>query len=149
MTDPEWAGRGKSISDLIRELQSFEDQAVEVRISVDGGRSSFPISLVGKVNHDGNFFAILKNSQDRPAPIRHGEHLPETLVVVERDGIHRIEIREVVQEGDSYFLIFARSDGTEVRVPIDGAKLKATVDGQVPADSVYIGGAVVAPRQDV
>ena len=77
------------------------------------------------------------------------EPLPEALVVVERDGIHRIEIREVLREGDSYFIIFARSDGTEARVPIDGAKLKSTLDGQVPADLIYNGGALVAPQQDV
>jgi hypothetical protein len=77
------------------------------------------------------------------------EPLPEALAVVERDGIHRIEIREVLQEGDSYFLIFARSDGTEARVEIDGTKLKNTVDGRVPADLIYDGGALTAPRQDV
>jgi len=77
------------------------------------------------------------------------ELLPETLVVVERDGIHRIEIREVLRDGGSCFLIFARSDGTEVRVPIDGEQLKATVDGQVPADLIYQGGAIAAPQQDV
>ena len=77
------------------------------------------------------------------------ESLPEALVVVERNGVHRIEIREVLQDGDSYFLVFARSDGTEVRVPIDGAKLKKTVDGRVPADLIYNGGALVAPQQDV
>jgi hypothetical protein len=74
---------------------------------------------------------------------------PEALVVVERDGVHRIEIREVIQEGDTYFLLFAKSDGTEARVAIDGAKLKRTVNGQVPADLVYHGGALVAPQQDV
>jgi len=77
------------------------------------------------------------------------EPLLEALVVVERDGIHRIEIREVLQDGGSCFLIFARSDGTEVRVPIDRAKLKATVNGYVPADLIYNGGALVAPQQDV
>ena len=75
--------------------------------------------------------------------------LLEALVVVERDGVHRIEIREVLQQGDTYFLLFARSDGTEVRVAIDGAKLKRTVNGQVPADLIYHGGALVAPQQDV
>jgi len=78
-----------------------------------------------------------------------GDPLPEALVVVERDGVHRIEIREVIQEGDSCFLLFARSDGTKARVPIDGAKLKSTVEGHVLADLVYHGGALVAPQQDV
>ncbi|MEA9579513.1 hypothetical protein VC218_11510 [Xanthomonas nasturtii] len=77
------------------------------------------------------------------------EALLEALVVVERNGVHRIEIREVFQDGDSCFLVFARSDGTEVRVPIDGAKLKTTVDGRVPADLIYNGGALAAPQQDI
>lgn len=77
------------------------------------------------------------------------EPLPEALVVVERNGIHRIEIREVLQEGDFCFIIFARSDGTEVRIPIDGSKLKPTVNGQVSADLIYRGGSLVAPQQDV
>ncbi|WP_211251553.1 hypothetical protein, partial [Arenimonas oryziterrae] len=77
------------------------------------------------------------------------EILPEALVVVERDGVHRIEIREVLREGDCYFLLFAKSGGTEVRVAIDGTKLKNTVGGQVPADLIYNGGSLVAPQQDV
>jgi len=77
------------------------------------------------------------------------ESLPEALVVVERDGVHRIEIRGVLQDGDSCFLVFAKSDGTEVRIPIDAEKLKKTVDGRVPADLIYNGGALIAPQQDV
>ncbi|WP_285449073.1 hypothetical protein [Xanthomonas sp. LMC-A-07] len=75
--------------------------------------------------------------------------LSEALVVVKRNGVHRIEIREVLQDGDSYFLVFARSDGTEARVPIDGTKLKKTIDERVLADLIYHGGALVAPQQDV
>ena len=74
---------------------------------------------------------------------------PEALVVVERDGIHRIEVREVLKEGDSYFLIFARSDGTEARISIDGAKLRKVPDGRVVADLIYSGGSLTAPQQDV
>ena len=77
------------------------------------------------------------------------DHLPEALVIVERDGVHRIEIREVLREGDCCFLVFARSDGSSVRVPIDGTKLNSTVDGRVPADLIYNGGALVAPQQEV
>jgi hypothetical protein len=77
-----------------------------------------------------------------------GNPLPEALVVVERDGVHHIEIREVLRDGDSYFLVFARSDGSDVRVPIDGTKLKSTVDGRVPADLIYNGGALAAPQQE-
>jgi hypothetical protein len=68
MTDPEWTTRGKTIAHLIRELQSFEDQNMEVRISLDHGATSYPISLVGKYN---NNYAVLSNQQFDPTPIHH------------------------------------------------------------------------------
>lgn len=77
------------------------------------------------------------------------ESIAEVLVVVERDGVHRFEVREVLQEGDAYFVLFARLDGTQVRVTIDGAKLKKTVNGQVPANLIYNGGALETPQQDL
>ena len=45
---PEWITRGKSIRQLIKELQSFSDLDIEVRISVDGGETHKLISLVEK-----------------------------------------------------------------------------------------------------
>ena len=45
-----WESRGKTIQDLIKELESFEDRRLKVEISVDGGVTSSPISLVGKLN---------------------------------------------------------------------------------------------------
>ena len=53
-----WELRGKTIEGLIRELQSFSDQNLLVEISIDGGETSYPISLV--VKDDGKcvlFFA--------------------------------------------------------------------------------------------
>lgn len=47
---PEWVDRGKSIRQLIRELQFFDDQDLEVRLSLDAGDSHQPVSLVGKSN---------------------------------------------------------------------------------------------------
>ena len=47
---PEWIAHGKSIKQLIEELKSFEDQNLLVEISFDGGETSKPISLVGKIN---------------------------------------------------------------------------------------------------
>lgn len=44
-----WELRGKSIKQLIKELQSFEDQELEVMISLDSGDTLYPISLVGKI----------------------------------------------------------------------------------------------------
>ena len=45
---PEWMNRGKTIRQLIQELQSFENQELEVKISVDDGNTKRPISLVLK-----------------------------------------------------------------------------------------------------
>lgn len=47
-TQPAWVARGKTIRQLIRELNSFENQDLFVEISVDGGDSHKPISLVKK-----------------------------------------------------------------------------------------------------
>ncbi|THK39231.1 hypothetical protein EHS39_05965 [Ensifer sp. MPMI2T] len=43
---PSWVTRGKTIRQLIWELQSFENQDLLVEISVDGGLTHKPISLV-------------------------------------------------------------------------------------------------------
>ena len=50
MINPPWTSKGKSVAQLIEELQTFENQEMEVRISVDGGETSVPISLVAKSN---------------------------------------------------------------------------------------------------
>jgi hypothetical protein len=41
---------------------------MEVRISLDQGETSYPISLVGKRN---NNYAVLSNDQDEPTPVHH------------------------------------------------------------------------------
>lgn len=69
MINPDWTSRGKTVAQLIEELLTFENQHMEVRISLDDGATSFPISLVGKSNGK---YAVLTNSQDVPSPIRHG-----------------------------------------------------------------------------
>ena len=46
--NPEWVVKGKTISQLIEELQSFANQKLLVEISIDGGRTHKPISLVKK-----------------------------------------------------------------------------------------------------
>jgi hypothetical protein len=45
---PDWVVRGKTIRQLINELQSFENQELFVEISLDGGDTHKPISLVKK-----------------------------------------------------------------------------------------------------
>ncbi len=44
----DWTKRGKSINELIQELESFDNQDMEVKISTDGGDTFESINLVGK-----------------------------------------------------------------------------------------------------
>jgi len=48
-SQPDWVTRGKTIRQLIKELQSFENQDLLVEISIDGGDTRKPISLVKKL----------------------------------------------------------------------------------------------------
>jgi hypothetical protein len=50
--EPDWRVRGKSVRQLIKELQTFEDDGLEVKISIDYGDTFYPISLVGRFNGD-------------------------------------------------------------------------------------------------
>tara|TARA_B100001063_G_scaffold64409_1_gene58408 strand:+ start:225 stop:431 length:207 start_codon:yes stop_codon:yes gene_type:complete len=59
--NPEWVTHGKTIKQLIKELQTFENQDLEVQISVDGGESFKCISLVGKHNNGGVQYCVLEN----------------------------------------------------------------------------------------
>ena len=68
MTNPDWTSKGKTVAQLIRELQTFENQEMEVRISVDDGDTSLPISLVIRSN---GRYAVLKNCQDIPTIVHH------------------------------------------------------------------------------
>ena len=58
--EPEWVIRGKTIRQLIKELQAFENQDLEVHISLDGGETHKCISLVMK--RDGK--AVLANCEN-------------------------------------------------------------------------------------
>ena len=44
---PDWITRGKTVRQLISELQTFEDLDMEVFISIDEGTTKKPISMVG------------------------------------------------------------------------------------------------------
>jgi hypothetical protein len=46
--NPEWIGRGKTIKELISELQSFENQNLLVELSTDDGVTTKSINLVVK-----------------------------------------------------------------------------------------------------
>jgi len=60
---PEWITKGKTIRQLIEELQSFEDQDLEVRISVDDSETFRCISLVARKNKLGGYFCGLVNCE--------------------------------------------------------------------------------------
>jgi hypothetical protein len=45
-----WQKRGTTIAELIEQLRSFENQEMEVRVSLDDGDSHSPVYLVGKVD---------------------------------------------------------------------------------------------------
>jgi hypothetical protein len=57
---PDWVTRGKTVRQLIAELQSFEDQELEVRLSLDSGRTHGCISLVSKL---GERYCLLENAE--------------------------------------------------------------------------------------
>lgn len=53
-----WESRGKTIKELIDELNTFEDSSMKVEISLDGGATAIPISLVGKKDGKCLIFSI-------------------------------------------------------------------------------------------
>ena len=69
MTEPRWKARGRTVAQLIDELAAFGDLQLEVRISIDGGVTSLPISLITR--RDGKY-AVLENWQESPTIVRHG-----------------------------------------------------------------------------
>ena len=64
----DYTSRGKTVAGLIEELKTFENQQLEVRISVDGGETSLPISIIGKSE---NQYALIVNCQEKPTIIKH------------------------------------------------------------------------------
>jgi hypothetical protein len=66
--EADYTGRGKTVAGLIEELKTFENQQLEVRISIDGGETSLPISIIGKSE---NKYALIINCQDDPTIIEH------------------------------------------------------------------------------
>jgi hypothetical protein len=62
MINPNWTSKGKSVAQLIEELRTFENQEMEVRISVDDGDTSVPISLVSGQMANMPYLRIVKTS---------------------------------------------------------------------------------------
>lgn len=69
MTEPRWKARGRTVAQLIDELAAFGNPQLEVRISVDAGATSLPISLVTR--REGRY-AVLENWQTIPTAVAHG-----------------------------------------------------------------------------
>lgn len=63
----DWENRGKTIEQLIRELQSFENQQLLVELSLDSGDTSKPISLVVK-DAGKCVLMYVDDSMDEPEP---------------------------------------------------------------------------------
>jgi len=51
-SNPEWVTKGKTIKELIKELKTFDNQDLEVMLSIDSGETYKCISLVGKEQSD-------------------------------------------------------------------------------------------------
>ena len=47
-TQNEWSTKEKSIAQIIKELNTFEDQELTVMVSSDGGKTLRPVKLLGK-----------------------------------------------------------------------------------------------------
>lgn len=43
-----WGAKEKSIAQIIKELNTFEDQELTVMVSSDGGKTLRPVKLLGK-----------------------------------------------------------------------------------------------------
>jgi len=50
--DENYTTRGKTIRQLIHELNSFENQDLEVRMSLDGRATLFPVSILSRAADD-------------------------------------------------------------------------------------------------
>ncbi len=70
-----WITRGKTIRELIKELETFENQNLEVKISIDDGRSFKSISLVTREHIDDSecHFCGLTNCEDQAEQAGYGD----------------------------------------------------------------------------
>ncbi len=47
-SEDRWGAASKNISQVIAELQTFEDRELTVMVSADGGENFKPVKLIGK-----------------------------------------------------------------------------------------------------
>lgn len=66
--DGRWEKRGRTVRELIAELETFDNQDLPVEISIDGGATRSPISLVGKDRGTALLISIVLPDV-RPAPM--------------------------------------------------------------------------------
>jgi hypothetical protein len=59
-SQPDWVTRGKTIRQLIEELKTFEDQDMEVQLSLDDGETHKPVSIL--VKREG--YCLIVNSEN-------------------------------------------------------------------------------------
>jgi hypothetical protein len=57
--NPEWVIKGKTIKELIEEIERFPDLNMEVRISLNDGNTHKPVSIIGKIDN----YCVLMNSE--------------------------------------------------------------------------------------
>jgi hypothetical protein len=60
---PDWVTRGKPIRQLIKELRSFKNQNLEVRLTFDDGETHFPISILTRQRKGSKYYCMLENSE--------------------------------------------------------------------------------------
>jgi hypothetical protein len=57
---PDWVTRGKTIRQLTEELKTFENQELEVQISLDDGETYKPVSILVKSGG----YCLIVNSEE-------------------------------------------------------------------------------------
>lgn len=139
----EWINRGKSIRQLIEELNSFEDQNLLVEMSLDAFQTSWPISLVGK--SDGkcllmNFEGVGNTDRGSVGDINHaneadagtGDALIECSALGELPACmgRRVRISAVlmIHHGQCFLLDSAEHPISEERVEVFHPGLERTLD---------------------
>ncbi len=102
MTDQniDWCSRGKSIEGLIAELRSFEDQSLEVRLSLDEGQTSYTISLVGKFDNR----CLLVNYEEQPR----GQRSMKNIQII--DGAENCTFSVFQATDEEFSLIFPAAE---------------------------------------
>lgn len=108
--DAAWGGRGKSIRQFIKYFKSFENQDLEVRLSINHGDSHEPISLVGKGG--GGSYCLLMSAvsfynkkaeqSNRPEWVDRGKTIQQLIEELKSFENQDLEVRISMDYGDSH-----------------------------------------------